>query len=755
MVQRRYGPVQGAGVGLIEKDGEKQIEKGKLGTATYFGILERGDVGKLIRAGTRTQYLGRCGSYTDDSLVPDTAFDNYSRSRGAGELYFVRITDGTEVASYLTLKSRKLSGVAPEVAKIMAHNGGRWAGKKQKKFDIAFGGGGLSATTFDTGKAMLEDEFKGALLSFAAVPGKAYKVISNDDAGIVSVTPDEDMVTDYGVASNEAWSLTLTNESKSVGILIKDGLTNPTYEWGMEVYLDGARVLNYDNLSSDPDSEFYFVGLINEDGNNEYIEVEDLWTGGISPAVRPANNYGVSTSLSDTVLELAPQTLIPDPGNTGDGTVGTYTYGGDVQADVLTLTATSPTAFDVVSAAMGNLGSATVATPFAAANDFSVGLTITAGGTPFVIGDEFILHVLPLVPTSLVGGWLYPNVEDNPRSRFKIVSNTIDSITVKTGSAMTGVAANGKEFMIQYSQELGWGYDGIVGVDDATYLNALDPETCLVNNLEGQGKGLVKLAVPGVSSSVVQKAGAEYAESRNYQFRYEIPSNVTTEESAIEFVNLTVGRNDFAVVTFPSWKYVTHPTKSGLKLMPATGGIHGREALSAKNWGGYHKAAAGTDITFPDIVKLPTGDRTPSHEDLNPHGIAIIKFKNGNAIHWGDRTVSIDPTWKFKHHREQMSYYENDLREKFDWIIFAINDPIEDKKALSALKSYFRPELKKRALQGKDLNEAAIIKLDEEINTRDTRATGDMFAEISLWLADTVERFIITMSKQGIFDRAG
>ena len=51
--------------------------------------------------------------------------------------------------------------------------------------------------------------------------------------------------------------------------------------------------------------------------------------------------------------------------------------------------------------------------------------------------------------------------------------------------------------------------------------------------------------------------------------------------------------------------------------------------------------------------------------------------------------------------------------------------------------------------------EAVGIKIDEENNTNLTRANGDLNAEISLRLADTVERFIITIGKLGIFDQLG
>lgn len=752
MVQRRYGPIRGAGTGLIEKDSEKPIEKGALGPTTYIGVLERGPVNKLFRCGSKTDFLRKAGSYIDDSLVPDVAFDYYRLGRGRGELFMLRITDGSERQSEVSLRCRRDGCNAPEVMKIKAHNGGRWAGKKAFLYDIAFGGGGLTATTFDTGKTMLEDEYKGATLRFAELPGKSYTVVSNTEAGVVTVTGDQDMATDYGTGTDEGWSLEMTNAGKYVGVLIKDGLISSSY-FGMEVYVDGALMLNYENLSMDPDSEYYFVGLINDDGNNDFIEVEDQWTGAITDDVRPANRYGAVSALAATELTIEPQTVVPKVGNTGDGSVGTFVYGGSVQAEMLTLVATSPTEFSVTSSVLGALGTATVGTPFANPNDFTIGFTIAAGGTAFIVGDEFKIYVCPMAVNGLVGSFVYPNVADNPTTRFKIISNTIDKITVKAGSDMTAVSAVGKFYRVQGATQLAGGYDGVAGITDNDYLNALDPDTCVINTLEDQGKGLVKIAIPGVTSTAVQKAGAEYAEGRNYQFRYEIPSNVVDEDSAVDYINNTLGRNDFTVVTFPSHIYVTHPTKSGLKLIPATGGIHGREALMANNYEGYHKAAAGIDVILSNCIKLPTGDRALDDEILNPQGIGWLVFKKGNCVVMGDRTCSLDPAWKWKHQRESMSYYENDLRENFDWIIYAINDPIEDKKALSSLYSYFRPELRKRAIRGDNLKDAAQIKVDEEINTDATRANGDMFAEIALRLADTVERFIITMSKQGIFDK--
>lgn len=761
MSQRRYGPVQGAGTVVVEKDAEKQIEKGTLGTTVHVGVLERGPVNKLFRNATKSEFLRRAGSYIDESLVPDSAFSFYKLSRGAGELYHVRVTDGSEVQSEVTIFGRKESGINPEVMKVKAHNGGRWAGKKQSHFGLDFGIGGLTSITFDTGLTLLKDQLKGGKVSFSAMPGKAYTIISNDVAGVITVASDSDMAADYTASgsSDETWKVLLLNEDKELGIVIKDSLLDPTGMFGMEIYLNGESVLEYTDLSMDPNSKYYFEKYINDDENNDFVEVENLWSGSIIPEIRPANVFGQSSALTDTKLTMERVQALADGANVGNGTIGSYSFGGDAQEDVITVECVSlaPATFSYTSAKLGLIAGASpvAGTPFVAPNDFGVGFTITEGATVFAVGDKFTLYSKPLVQGSLIGGWLYPNVDTARRIKFKITANDYNSITVKPSDLMLAVATLGDNFRVEALSVLGGGYDGVANLLDADYLKVFDSATSTINNLFGMGKGLVKIACPGVTSTAVQKAGAEYAEARNYQFRYEVPSNIVTEEGAEQYINDTIGRNDFAVVEFPSYYHMTHPTKAGLKLVSATGAIHGREALVAKNYLGYHKAAAGIDVTISECIKLPIGDKTLDEEFLNPQGINVLKFKDGVCIIWGDRTLSIDPAWKWKHQREMMSYYENDMREKFDWIIFAINDEETERSAKSALRSYFEPEFKKRALRGEDFNDACTIKLDSEINTNATRANGDMFSEVSLRLADTVERFTITMSKMGIFETVG
>src|SRR5215510_13004573 len=94
---KRYGPTRGAGTVIEEQEGDKTITPGALGWAGYAGILERGDVGKLMLISSKSEFIKRCGGVIPDSFLPDCAFDYYGLANGAGGLALVRVTDGNEI----------------------------------------------------------------------------------------------------------------------------------------------------------------------------------------------------------------------------------------------------------------------------------------------------------------------------------------------------------------------------------------------------------------------------------------------------------------------------------------------------------------------------------------------------------------------------------------------------------------------------------------------------------------------------------
>jgi len=759
MAQRRFGPTRGAGVTIIELEGEKGIEPGALGWAAYAGVMEKGPVGELIFAQNKKQFQKKCGGIIPDSLLPDCAFDYYDLANGAGGLMLIRVTDGNELAAGMTLYARYGSLLTP-MGTLKAKNGGRWGGKLNRLTDDMSAIGDLTNITLDTGLAMKTDEWKGGWVELEDVPNKRYPIVGNDDAGIVTVAADQTMLDDYNALSGSSlrYYLVLENEGKALSILIGDGEEKADSEFSISVYVDGDFVKKYANLATDPNDPRYWVDVINKDGGNDEIWATDLWTGAHTAAVRPANHWGLIDTVTATVLTAVIHDFTVNSAGGGDPTFALDVTDDDMVAQKITITMADATSGAAVSDKFGALGTVTLGVAFVPNNKWTPEFTVTAGITAVAAGDTLVINYKPFTPDALIGGYLYPDKPNAKNTKFRIVDNDHDSITVADGSDLTVDGAPADEFMVEAPLEMEGGRDGISDLVDADYIQqAWDVGLSPFNRVIGKNMGLIKYACPGITSTAVQKAGVAFADAKNHQFRYEIPDNVVTEDGALTQVNDTLGRSDYAVVAFPSYGEVPDPFSSEgkTKLVPVTGMIHGREARIAADYDGYHKAEAGLDAKLPKLLDIPTKDALLNEEVLNPAGIAVIKKLKGNFIIWGDRTVNTDPTWKWKHQREQMSYYEHVLQESFDWIVFAINDPVTEKLALSALKSFFLPEFTKRALRGAKFEEACIIKLDEELNTDATRANGDMISEIKLRLADTVERFIIRIGKQGIFESVG
>lgn len=796
MAERRFGPTQAAGVAVVELDAEKLLEAAPLGVTAYVGMLERGAVGMLTSTYSARQMVKKIGNRVAASLVPDAGMDFWNHSNGAGELHFIRITDGTERAASKTFYSRdlNLAGTLAQrlpILKVAAKNGGRWGSRYGAMPGAITGPGDLTPTTVTTGKMMLLNEWAGGTIKFPlAISGKVYTVVSNTTAGVLTLSSDATCRVDYGSATDKNYVLELARDSstlpfgvpsgnyRELAVVFEPGDNDSVNLFSMKVYMNGSFIRRYPNLSMDTTSQWYAPSIVNNDDGNDEVTLTDLLTpSSPSPARRPFNECGRIGTLAALLLTTDPMQIRSIASPTGANptvTKGTTTdlmkYRAVFTITVLGGALTASVTADLSGGVTVALGTLTLGALFTPILPSAVGacsvlppFTLTNGATVLAVGDVVTIDWLPLEPSALIGGLVYPDTVSKPNAGFRISANDHQTITVISGD-MTSIGAPGTTWSVRYPSQLGggmntFGYDGTDGVVDGNFTAAMDLSTSKLLALKGQNKGLVKLACPGKTSTAIQKAGIALAEAMNWQYRIEIPDTTVAEDGALTLVNSTVGRSDFAVVSFPSYADVDNPDKPGqYKRISLTGAIHGREALIAKNYGGYHKAAAGIDVTLPRVISLPTvGTATaptvPLNEELlNPQGVAVTKWVKGNAILWGDRTVSVDPAWKWKHQREQMSHYENILRESFDWIIFAINS--NDTRGLlkTALLDMFRKEWKKQALRGKTEAEAYSIKIDDEINTNATMAAGDLNCEIKLRLPDTVERFVIRIGKAGIFE---
>lgn len=755
-----FGPIQGPGVSVTERDAQRPITPASLGWVAWAGIVERGPVGELIQCFSKADFLAQTGNLIADSHVPDCGRDFFDLSAGTGGILLVRITDGSEVPAQYPLYMRRATRT--QLGYLEAHNGGRWGGYGAKYFDNVALVSDVGVTTLTTGvTSWAVDQWKGGYVELIGVPNTRYEIVGNSAAGVITVASDSDMDADLGVSVETGYNLILEQRAdRGLEIELRDGENDPENEFSILVKLDATVVKVWENLSTATSSARYWVNIVNNDSSNYYVRAVDTWTGARPANTRPANYYSTYASLTATLLTADIHEFVID--GAGDPTMALGALTDDMVEQTLTITMTSATAGDVVSDKFGAVGSVTFGVAFAPDTKFVPVFTITAGGTPMVAADTITIVFKPLGPTNtLVGGFLFPDKTENPEARYNIIANTQSTITVSIGSDMaTDVSGGGDEFMVQKFARASDGVDGHAGVDEQDYIAAFDTELSKFIQINGKNLGLVRFAVPGVTDVDVQRAAAAFVESGkvgSQEMRFEVPANVTTESAIYEF-GASLGKSAYGrfVISAQSYGYVPDPEAPGAeKLISLTGAMQGREASIARSVGGYHKAAAGTTATLPRVVRLATGKQPLNAEYLYPRGINTIEVRDGQFVIWGNATFTSNTAWKSLHARRTMSYYINVLRENFDFAVFEINDQTLWGRLRSSLIGFFFGEYGKRALDNSFTFEAAcVIKIDGENNTALTLSQQEVHADITIRLVNSADHVMFSIGKAGVIDSA-
>lgn len=581
-------------------------------------------------------------------------------------------------------------------------------------------------------------------------------------------------------------NVNLRGLTKACDIEFRDGALRADEEFSMIVRIDGKVVLNYRDLSMQQGVSNYWADVINNDQNNDVITITDTFSGDRAQATaRPANHYGASEALTATRLTIAdPDISGLTVGGTWVPTITWTSWGTEAKVQRLKITMTSASAFTVTTDKGNRTWSGTLDAGLDM-GDYVGNLTVNSGtGTPQA-ADYFYLYLRPLEPDELIGGRVFPNKTDaaQKNQNFEIVGNGVDYVDVSALNDLTDAGNNvaGKDYRIQWPQQMAEGYDGyLAGMTSSDFEALLDAATTPAKKLKGRGYGLVKAAAPGTAYltqglTVSQKLRTMVA-TLNWCNKVEVPWqfhdwDVYYEEDLVDWINndfIRGDNGDYASTHFPSFAYIRDPfadseSDARLVLVPVMGLVLGNEAYVAKKYGGYHKAPAGVSVQIPQIVELPVVGRPDNpiqldEEKLNPAGINVLKWRQGGSvvIQWGDRTLSRNNVLKWLHKRYMLSQYGNDLQEGFDFTIFEINDPIEDTDVIASLHDYFLKEYRKRAIRGSSFiggdNPAAIFKMDSDNNTDATRGQGDQIVEISLRPADTIERLRIFLGAMGVVE---
>lgn len=470
---RIFGALKGAGTQVREVSGPKPIEPGPLGSTVIVGMYRSGVVGTLMaHAGGLADYRRARGGLTQDSEAPLAAEHFYELSQGAGTLYTLRVTDGSEVAASMPLFDRDVqtsilerapaSKLPTEVITMAAQSGGRWAGRRAiKTGDIGTISADVSGSTVDLGFATLVDAWAGAELSFPDDdPGTVYTVTGNDALGVMTIAGEFTATTLAGTSGKYHLELNntheLTGRPEYLAVEVADS-AEVAGGFSLYVHRDGDQVRTWEDLELDSaGNRYWFDAITADDADNYELAPTDNLVGDPADQYKRPANYAEIPAPGGVVANTITLQVIRwqlDDTATGSGfdayldTVNDVVWGSDPRACVVTLTFTGAATYTVSATyadggeVAESLPNGTIDVAYDAQNAYLPGWTITSGTTAPQAGDVVTLHVRPL-PAGLAdrGAWLYAaagTVDGDVLERYRVASNDHESVTVSPSVDLT------------------------------------------------------------------------------------------------------------------------------------------------------------------------------------------------------------------------------------------------------------------------------------------------------------------------------
>lgn len=560
---------------------------------------------------------------------------------------------------------------------------------------------------------------------------KSVKVVSvttvTDETNVVIDRPFPSAFSNIRLARQAQTAQVILEQPKNTGISVEiaQGSRFPDTHFGLKVMFNQSTIMSIPDASLDPDDPYFIEPLVNDnnlayqDGSNNYqtwITVESLWTSTYTTIagmdVRPCNDAGTILEINKEYLytisdidynSVAGNMLFPNPYNLPRGSIRVKSA-----KKPMSLTGTVSSALQIVT------GAGTQFTTEAKVGDYLYDpstrtvskITSIVNDTQLTIETAFTTS-MAVGTKAMIAGWM----------------------AVETGYDLFALAGNSRNFFVSYPQTLSGGYDGdTANLMPYHFLRYADLDrNFLENAVFGRNMGLIRIACPGISDVATQKGFAAYAEGKAFEFRGEIPSSYNTAALAEIFVNQMLGRNDFMILSFPSYGFISNPFAAGQRYVPISGDIMGGESYKSVIHEGYHHVFAGVNAALSRVLKLPFQPTAQDEAVLNSSGIQPVKYLSGNAVLFGARGASLSQSYDFNHIRRIQSNYIRlflEARTLME-LMFTPNQPNLVEQIVMMMNNFARREYRKGVFT-KFLNFEQSVKISAgELQAGENRVVSD------------------------------
>ena len=180
-------------------------------------------------------------------------------------------------------------------------------------------------------------------------------------------------------------------------------------------------------------------------------------------------------------------------------------------------------------------------------------------------------------------------------------------------------------------------------------------------------------------------------------------------------------------------------------LIPPSGHVAGIYARTEQSRG---VGQAPANEILQGVIALEVPLSNAEQDLLNPRGVNCLRTFPGRGLRvWGARTLSTDPLWRYVNVRRVYLAIVKHMHLNLQWTVFEPNDQILWAKITASLTLFLRELFLQGALVGNVQDEAFFVKCNDETNTADGMARGEVVAEIGFAPARPAEFILVTIKR--------
>ncbi len=189
--------------------------------------------------------------------------------------------------------------------------------------------------------------------------------------------------------------------------------------------------------------------------------------------------------------------------------------------------------------------------------------------------------------------------------------------------------------------------------------------------------------------------------------------------------------NGYAGLYFP-WISISNPLAAGRILVPPSGHTAGVFANSDQLFGVSRAPANEAVSSALDLeVRLTDDEQGP----LNESGINVIRWFPGQGFRiWGARTIAPHDitAWRFVNVRRLLLFIEKTIQAGTQFAVFEPNNLTLWQSIKRLISNFLTEQWKEGALFGDTPDQAFRVRVDENLNTPDTIALGQLIVEVTV-----------------------